>query len=216
MPGWSVSYVIMAVADGWWRRSATLIGARAGRAACGAAATPHPGAVHDAAAMFDAVVGPFVAFFRDHGWRWCAADAAVRSACTRLPDFADRRHDGQPVLRRPRHRQGNRRRGARLVGLVATIVGIARRAACARCASASSPRCWRRGARAGLATWPSAYLALHGADAGVFAAAMAIDNFCNGFAGVALVALHVQPDQLGYTATQYALLARSMRCRARC
>ncbi|HJW46004.1 MAG TPA: MFS transporter, partial [Lysobacter sp.] len=51
------------------------------------------------------------------------------------------------------------------------------------------------------------YLALHGADAGVFTAAMAIDNFCNGFAGVALVGYMSSLTNIGYTATQYALLS---------
>ena len=36
---------------------------------------------------------------------------------------------------------------------------------------------------------------------------MAIDNFCSGFAGVALVAYMSSLTSLGYTATQYALLS---------
>jgi PAT family beta-lactamase induction signal transducer AmpG len=52
-----------------------------------------------------------------------------------------------------------------------------------------------------------AYLAYHGADTGVFTAAMVIDNFCNGFAGVALVGYMSSLTSVGYTATQYALLS---------
>ena len=36
---------------------------------------------------------------------------------------------------------------------------------------------------------------------------MAIDNFCNGFAGVALVGYMSSLTNVGYTATQYALLS---------
>ena len=64
----------------------------------------------------------------------------------------------------------------------------------------------RRGARPG-SNLAFAYLALHGADPGVFAAAMVIDNFCNGFAGVALVGYMSSLTSVGYTATQYALLS---------
>jgi PAT family beta-lactamase induction signal transducer AmpG len=52
-----------------------------------------------------------------------------------------------------------------------------------------------------------AYLAWHGADAGVFSTVMVIDNFCSGFAGVALVAYMSSLTSIGYTATQYALLS---------
>ena len=41
----------------------------------------------------------------------------------------------------------------------------------------------------------------------VFAAAMIIDNFCSGFAGVALVGYMSSLTNIGYTATQYALLS---------
>ena len=51
------------------------------------------------------------------------------------------------------------------------------------------------------------YLAMHGGDPGVFSAVMVIDNFCGGFAGVALVGYMSSLTTLGYTATQYALLS---------
>jgi PAT family beta-lactamase induction signal transducer AmpG len=52
-----------------------------------------------------------------------------------------------------------------------------------------------------------AYLAWHGNDASVFTVAMVIDNFCTGFAGVALVGYMSSLTNVGYTATQYALLS---------
>ena len=48
---------------------------------------------------------------------------------------------------------------------------------------------------------------MHGNDPGVFTAAMVIDNFCNGYAGVALVGYMSSLTNVGYTATQYALLS---------
>jgi PAT family beta-lactamase induction signal transducer AmpG len=92
------------------------------------------------------------------------------------------------------------------VGLVATILGIA----------AAGLGAVRFGfiptLLAGAVLGPGsnlafAYLALHGADEGVFAAAMIIDNFCSGFAGVALVGYMSSLTNIGYTATQYALLS---------
>ena len=92
------------------------------------------------------------------------------------------------------------------VGLIATILGIA----------AAGLGAVRYGfvptLLAGAVLGPGsnlafAYLALHGADEGVFAAAMIIDNFCSGFAGVALVGYMSSLTNIGYTATQYALLS---------
>ena len=52
-----------------------------------------------------------------------------------------------------------------------------------------------------------AWLAWSGADTGVFTAAMVIDNICGGFAGVALIGYMSSLTNIGYTATQYALLS---------
>ena len=71
-------------------------------------------------------------------------------------------------------------------GLVATIAGIA-------AAGLSAVRFgFFPTLMAGAVLGPGsnlafAYLGQHGADAGVFTAVMVIDNFCNGFAGVALI-----------------------------
>lgn len=153
--------------------------------------------------MRDAVAGPFVAFFRQHG-SWALLMLATISLY-RLSDFvmgpmanpfyADLGIDKETV---------GAVRGS--FGLVATIVGVAAAGLCAvRFGFVST-------LLAGAALGPGsnlafAYLALHGADAGVFTAAMVIDNFCNGFAGVALVGYMSSLTNIGYTATQYALLS---------
>ena len=58
----------------------------------------------------------------------------------------------------------------------------------------------------GLGTASFALLTLSH-DVGLFTAVMALDNFAQAFAGVALVAYMSSLTGLGYTATQYALLS---------
>src|SRR5688500_9446810 len=80
--GWSVSYLLMAALMGVGVL-ATLM-AREPAASVQAAATPHP-ALFTPQGLFDAVVGPFVAFFKEHG-SWAFLMLAVISLY-RLPDF---------------------------------------------------------------------------------------------------------------------------------
>ncbi|MET0755075.1 MAG: MFS transporter [Pseudoxanthomonas sp.] len=198
--GWSLSYEVMAVLLGVGV-VATLM-AREPEASLLAAMTPHP-ALLTPQGIFDALIGPFVAFFRHHG-SW-ALLMLLTISLYRLPDFvmgpmanpfyADLGIDKETV---------GAVRGS--VGLVATIVGIA-------AAGLSAVRFgFLPTLLAGAVLGPGsnlafAYLALHGADAGVFTAAMVIDNFCSGFAGVALVGYMSSLTSIGYTATQYALLS---------
>ena len=198
--GWQVSYELMAVLMAVGATAVFM--AREPAVSVRAAATAHP-ALFTPRGLFDAVVGPFVAFFRDHGW-WALLMLTAISLY-RLPDFlmgpmanpfyADLGIDKEVV---------GAVRGS--VGLVATILGIA----------AAGVASLRIGAiptlLAGAVLGPGSnlafsYLALHGADPGVFTAAMVIDNFCNGFAGVALIGYMSSLTNVGYTATQYALLS---------
>ena len=142
-------------------------------------------------------------FFRDHG-SW-ALLMLLAISLYRLPDFvlgpmanpfyADLGIDKETV---------GAVRGS--FGLVATIVGIA-------AAGLSAVRFgFVPTLLAGAVLGPAsnlafAYLAHHGADPGVFTAAMVIDNFCSGFAGVALIGYMSSLTNVGYTATQYALLS---------
>lgn len=198
--GWSLSYLLMALLMGVGV-FATLI-AREPAASVRAASASQP-ALFSARGLFDAVVGPFIAFFREHG-RW-ALLMLLAISLYRLPDFV------MGPMANPFYADlGIAKdvvgavRGS--FGLVATIAGIA----------AAGLGAVRFGfvptLLAGAVLGPGsnlafAYLALHGADAGVFTAAMVIDNFCNGFAGVALVGYMSSLTNVGYTATQYALLS---------
>lgn len=153
--------------------------------------------------FFDATVGPLLMFFREHG----AAALLILLAISlyRLPDFvmgpmanpfySDLGIDKATV---------GTVRGS--FGWVATTVGIV----------VAGVSALRFGFVATLlfgailgpgSNLAFAYLAHHGGDPGVFAAAMVIDNFCTGFAGVALVGYMSSLTSVGYTATQYALLS---------
>ena len=197
--GWSVSYQAMAlamvvglVATGLAREPAASL----------RAATAH-GSMLTAQGLYDAIAGPFIAFFKQHG-SWALLMLAMISLY-RLPDFvmgpmanplyADLGIDKETV---------GAVRGS--VGLIATIAGIAFAGLFAlRFGFVAT-------LLAGAILGPGsnlafAYLALHGADTTVFTAAMVIDNFSTGFAGTALVAYMSSLTSIGYTATQYALLS---------
>ncbi|MGJ7904254.1 AmpG family muropeptide MFS transporter [Lysobacter sp. 1R34A] len=198
--GWALSYQAMAALMGVGVL-ATLM-AREPAASLLAAAKPHP-ALFTARGLADAVIGPFIAFFRQHG-QW-ALLMLLAISLFRLPDFllgpmanpfyADLGMDKETV---------GAVRGS--FGLVATIAGVA-------AAGLSAVRFgFVPTLIAGAILGPGsnlafAYLALHGSDTGVFTAAMMIDNFCNGYSGVALVGYMSSLTNLGYTATQYALLS---------
>ena len=198
--GWSLSYDLMAMLMGVGVVAVFM--AREPEASVRAATAPHA-ALLTSRGMFDAVLGPFVAFFRDHGW-WALLMLAAISLY-RLPDFllgpmanpfySDLGMDKEVV---------GAVRGS--IGLVATIVGIAA-AGIASIRFGTLPTLVAGAVLGPGSNLAFSYLALHGADAGVFAAAMAIDNFCNGFVGVALIAYMSQLTHAGYTATQYALLS---------
>lgn len=198
--GWSVSYEIMALLLGVGV-VATLM-AREPAASVLAAATPHP-ALFTPKGLFDALVGPFVAFFRQHG-SW-ALLMLLTISLYRLPDFvmgpmANPFYADLGIVKET----VGAVRGS--VGLVATIIGIAAAGLCA-VRFGFVPTLLAGAVLGPGSNLAFAYLALHGADEGVFAAAMIIDNFCSGFAGVALVGYMSSLTNIGYTATQYALLS---------
>jgi len=153
--------------------------------------------------FLDAVVGPFIAFFRAHGWLALVMLAAI--SLYRLPDFlmgpmANSFYIGlgltKPMVAAVR--------GS--VGLIATFAGIAAGGFC------SLKLGYMRaliigGILQAAATASFAILAFAGTSIPLFAAVMAGDNFSFSFAGVALIAYMSSLTNLGYTATQYALLS---------
>ena len=153
--------------------------------------------------FLDAVVGPFTAFFRAHGWLAFVMLAAI--SLYRLPDFIM-----GPMANPYYHDLGLSKqtvgavRGS--IGLIATFAGIAAGGFCSL--KLGYMRALIIGGivqAASIAMY--ATLAFVGTSIPVFALVMAGDNFGMSFAGVALVAYMSSLTSLGYTATQYALLS---------
>src|SRR6202048_5242537 len=153
--------------------------------------------------FFDAVVGPFIAFFRAHGWLALVMLAAI--SLYRLPEFII-----GPMSNPSYHDIGLSKqtvgavRGS--VGLIATFAGIAAGGFC------SLQLGYMRalvigGILQAAATAAFAALAFAGTSIPLFGLVMVGDNFGISFAGVALVAYMSSLTNLGYTATQYALLS---------
>jgi len=153
--------------------------------------------------FFDAIVGPFIAFFRTHGWLALLMLAAI--SLYRLPDFMM-----GPMANPYYHDLGLTKqtvgavRGS--IGLIATFAGIAAGGFC------SLKLGYMRaliigGILQAAATAAFATLAFAGLSIRLFAFIMAGDNFSLSFAAVALVAYMSSLTNLGYTATQYALLS---------
>src|SRR5216684_9087812 len=152
--------------------------------------------------FFDAVVGPFIAFFRAHGWLAFVMLAAI--SLYRIPDFVM-----GPMANPYYHDLGLSKDTVGAVrasiGLVSSLLGIA-------AGGFSALRFgYLRTLIVGvilqsLVIAGFAILAISGPDLRIFGAVMAADNFGVGFAGVALVTYMSSLTSLGYTATQYALL----------
>src|ERR1700757_3935591 len=153
--------------------------------------------------FFDAVVGPFIGVFRAHGGLALGMWALI--SLYRLPDFI------MGPMANPYYRDiGLTKqtvgavRGS--VGLIATFAGIAAGGFC------SLKLGYMRaliigGILQAAAIAAYATLAFAGATVPRFALIMAGDNFGISFAGVALVAYMSSLTNLGYTATQDALLS---------
>ncbi len=151
----------------------------------------------------DAVAGPFVAFFKTHGA--IALLMLFMISVYRLPEFLI-----GPVAGPFYSDLGLEKdvvggvRGT--VGLLASILGIAAGGIAA--VRLGYMRSLIVGAvLQGIGVAAYALVAIFGPNIALFSAAMATDNFCYAFAGVALITYMSSLTSLGYTATQYALLS---------
>ncbi|MBL8553145.1 MAG: MFS transporter [Phenylobacterium sp.] len=152
--------------------------------------------------FFDAVVGPFIDFFGKHkavGLLMLAAIAAYR-----LPDFLM-----GPMYNPYYHDLGITKDTVAVVraatGLPGAFAGIAV-AGLFAVRFGLFPTLLVGSVLQGFGTAAFALLAYDN-DPALFTAVMALDNFAQAFAGVALVAYMSSLTGLGYTATQYALLS---------
>ncbi|VAV93277.1 AmpG permease [hydrothermal vent metagenome] len=153
--------------------------------------------------MFDAVAGPFIAFFKAHGQAALLMLLAI--SMYRLADFVMGPMAGPLYLDLGISKEtiGTVRATN---GLVATIIGVA-------FAGISAIRLgFLRTLVIGAILGPGSniafsVLAWSGGDLWVFNLAMIIDNFSGGFSGAALVAWMSSLTSAGYTASQYALMS---------
>ena len=153
--------------------------------------------------LYDAVLGPFLDFFRQHRQMALAVLAAI--SLYRLADFV------MGPMANPLYADlgiaettiGTVRGG---IGLAATFLGTVA-AGLAALRLGLYPTLIIGALLGPLSNLAFAGLALSGADSTVFGVAMAIDNFSAGFAGIALIAYMSSLTSVGYTATQYALLS---------
>ncbi len=204
--GWEISYLIMAVL--------MLLGL----AAAYIAAEPGSDSTAIATAnridkpdflgwtprkLYDALVGPFVLFFTEHGNK--AAILLVAISLYRLPDFIM----GPMVnpfyldLGLSNDAIGAMRAG---VGLWATVAGVAVAGFCVVrlgfVATLVIGAFLAPASNLGLT-----FMATQGPELSAFAAALALENFSEGFSGTALIAWMSSLTTFGYAATQYALLS---------
>jgi PAT family beta-lactamase induction signal transducer AmpG len=150
----------------------------------------------------DAVVGPFIDFFAKHKALGLLMLAAI--AAYRLPDFLM-----GPMYNPYYHDLGLSKDAVAAVraatGLPGAFIGIAASGLFA-VRFGLFPTLVTGSVLQGLGTAAFALLGAHH-DVATFTAVMALDNFAQAFAGVALVAYMSSLTSLGYTATQYALLS---------
>jgi MFS transporter, PAT family, beta-lactamase induction signal transducer AmpG len=211
--------IILAVAEHTsWSFSYALFGALMGIGLIATFVAPEPrraDAVMDAKAvtaplytprgLFDAIAGPFIAFFKTYGW--IALLMLVAISFYRVPDFIM-----GPMVNPYYHDIGLSKdvvaavRGS--VSFLASLAGIAAGGFCAlrfgyiRALIVG-------GVLQALAIAAFAVLASSKTNLNVFVAVMIFDSVATSFAGVALVSYMSSLTSLGYTATQYALLAAS-------
>jgi PAT family beta-lactamase induction signal transducer AmpG len=196
--GWPISYGAMAVLM-TIGVVASLFAVEPARAEAALEARSGQPALQSA---LDAIVGPFVEFFGKHRWIGVVMLAAV--ALYRLPDFVM-----GPMYNPYYHDLGLAKdtvaavRGS--IGLVAAFAGIAA-GGLSSVRLGLFPSLIAGAVLQGLGTASFALLSLT-PNPEVFAGVMALDNFAQAYAGVALVAYMSSLTGLGYTATQYALLS---------
>lgn len=198
--GWPTSYLAMAITM-VAGPIATFFAIEPGKVTTSNAAVAAP--KFSLSGIFDAVIGPFVAFFKQHGSKALLILAAV--SLYRLADFF------MGPMNNPFYKDlgvAPETVGAirASVGLIASIVGVT--AGGISAVRLGLPKTLLIGAVVGPASnLAFSALALMGPSNEAFAVAMAIDNFSSSFAGTALIGYMSSLTSFGYVATQYALLS---------
>ena len=200
--GWRMSYGEMAVLVGVGM-TATILAIEPRRSQAPPGASGEPSRLGSLRGLSEAIVGPFVEFFRAHGPVAILMLAMI--SLYRLPEYlmGPMANPFYHDLGLSKDVVGTMRAS---IGLVGSLLGIA-------AGGLSAVRIgYFRTLIAGLflqsvAIASFAILAHTGPDVRVFGAILAFDNFSASFAGVALVTYMSTLTTMGYTATQYALLS---------
>jgi PAT family beta-lactamase induction signal transducer AmpG len=201
--GWNTSYGLCAAAAGVGL-AATLIATEPARSDPAVAGAQKAAPLYTPRGLFDAVAGPFIAFFRDHGV-FAAVLMLAAISLYRLPDFV-MGPMANPLyvdLGIAKETVGGVRA---TIGLGATVLGIAL-AGLSAVRFGFTPTLVLGAILGPGSNLAFAVLALSGPSLPLFVGAMVVDNIATGFAGAALVAYMSSLTTLGYTATQYALLS---------
>jgi PAT family beta-lactamase induction signal transducer AmpG len=199
--GWAPSYWVMALLMGVGIVAALFLAREPAASQAPEVAAQAP--LWTLSGLWDAVVGPFLSFFKSHG-KWALLMLAAISLY-RLPDFVmgPMNNPFYADIGISKEFVGEVRAS---IGLVASVLGIA-------AAGISAVRFgFVPTLLAGAILGPGSnaaftWVAYANGDPTVFISAMAIDGFSTGFAGTALVAYMSSLTSIGYTATQYALLS---------
>jgi PAT family beta-lactamase induction signal transducer AmpG len=199
--GWAASYAVWGAAMGIAVAATLMAREPVDRRDIAAATGGRP--PWTPAGLFDAVIGPLIAFFKQHG---SVALLMLAAICLyRLPDFVMGPMTGPFYLDLglTLEEVGAMRLSA---GLVGTLLGIA--------AGGLSSIRFGFGATLLLGAFIGpmsnlgyTILATIGLSTPAFGAVLFVENFSEGFAGAALVAYMGSLTGIGYTATQYALLS---------
>jgi PAT family beta-lactamase induction signal transducer AmpG len=200
--GWSVSYMLAGAAMGIGV-AATLLAPEPIRADAVAAQKLKDEPLWSARGAFDAVAGPFIAFFKAHGTMAIIVLLAI--ALYRLPDFMR-----GPMVNPFFHDLGMSKDAIgwsrATIGLGSTFLGTI--AAGLLSLRLGLMRTLILGAvLQALGIAANALLIFTGTDLPVFMLVMGVDDFALGFAAISLVAYMSSLTNLGYVATQYALLS---------
>jgi PAT family beta-lactamase induction signal transducer AmpG len=197
--GWPISYGLMALLMGVG--VAGVLWAKEPERADAVMASKAP--LWTARGFSDAILGPFIAFFRTYGS--AAALMLLFITLYRVPEFVI-----GPMINPFYHDLGLSKdlvggvRGS--VGLIGTFAGIA--AGGLMVAKLGPYRALIAGAVAqALAEASFALLATYGGDPRLFGMVMVFDNLGVSAAGVILISYMSTLTSLGYTASQYALLS---------
>ena len=200
--GWPISYtiygIIMVVCI-----AATLLAPEPIRADEMAAQKNRDQPLWSARGLFDAVAGPFIAFFKTHGKLAIVMLLAI--TLYRLPDFMR-----GPMINPFFHDLGM---GKDAIGLSRATVGLGTTFLGTVVAGLVSLRLGLMrtlilgAVLQGLGVAANALLIFTGTNLIAFMLVMGFDDFSLGFAGISLVAYMSSLTSLGYVATQYALLS---------